>query len=129
MSEPTHEPKHPIGPAKPNPLDYAPPPGKVARVPAPVSFTGGFVLAVGALGCLGSVWYTSVRPIGGPTLPRPALPVLPIFTFAVMAVGAVVGVVFLTGQHRAGHPRWFLLGLLVGLGLTALLEGICFTTG
>jgi hypothetical protein len=129
MSDPVDEAEQPKDPGKPNPLDYAPPAPKSGGVAAPVSFTGGFVLAVGALGCLGSMWYVNLKPIGGPTLPHQAPPVLPVFTFAIMAVGAVVGIVLITRQQRAGHPRWFLLGLLVGLGLTALLEGICFQAG
>ena len=131
MVDPADETELPKDPAKPTPLDYSPPPvpSSSGGILAMASFASGFVMAVGVSGCLGAIWYANVKPIGGPSTTHPSPPLLPILTFAAIAIAAVIGIVLTTRQIRAGIPRWYLLGLLVGVGVTALLEGICFRVG
>jgi hypothetical protein len=57
---------------------------------------------------------------------RPGGRGVPALTFGLLAAAAAVGVAII---WRAERRRWVILGLLTGVGVAALVEGICFAPG
>ena len=105
-------------------LDYAPPEtGATSRKIA--SMIGGLFLSSAVLLFVGAVCYpySIVGPPARPPEPR-AWPA--VAAWLVLAVGAMVGAAFLLGRRPLVAARWFVMGLLIGTGLVALLEGACY---
>src|SRR5207253_2819652 len=84
----------------------------------------GVVVAIPAvlfLGC--GVFNAGDYHIGGvPPNPQPQH-VWPIASFAALAIAAAIGLYF---AFTAENRRWFVIGLLLGTGIMALIEGACF---
>lgn len=106
----------PEKPSDPPTLDYRPPDRSGSRYPGVA--VGGFLLAVALQGCLAAMPCFS-----GNTTRWPILVV-----FAIAAVGAVVGMIFMRRRKPFSTWAYFLFGLLLGTGVTALVEGVCFAT-
>jgi hypothetical protein len=105
-----------------DPLDYAPP----EQTPPP----GMFVLllligvAVGAAGVVvvGCFGFVSLYSIAG-AAPRPAVALWPVAIW--VAAGSLAGwAAYYMWRRRLRNP--FVLGLLLGAGTMALIEGACF---
>ena len=110
------------GPSDPPTLEYRPPAPRGSRYPGVA--VGGFLLAVALQGCLAVMPYFSIQssPPGNAT----RWPML--LVFAIAAAGAVVGMVFMRRRKPFSTWAYFLFGLLLGTGVTALIEGVCFVT-
>jgi hypothetical protein len=61
-----------------------------------------------------------------PTTGRAARPLGLPLAFAAVGIAAVAGGLFLLRSERR---RWMLVGFLLGIGVTSLLEGLCFYNG
>jgi uncharacterized membrane protein len=51
-----------------------------------------------------------------------------LLVFAVAEAAAVVGLVLMRRRRPFGSWTYFFFGLLLGTGVTALVEGVCFIT-
>lgn len=103
-------------------LDYHPP--DPPKKGPPAAAVGGFILAVALQGCLAMGPYLSTR-----VPPPPHASSWPmLLVFAVLEVAAVAGVVLMSRRRPFGSWAYFLVGLLLGTGVTALVEGVCFIT-
>ena len=110
---------------EPQPLDYARPQSSSAGSAAGLFLLGAIcgVAAVLFAGC--GVFNVIGYPyIAGPTLPPPPSRWSAVFLFLVIMVGAIAGTVVLYRKTR----RWFFIGLLLGIGIMSLLEGLCFAS-
>lgn len=115
--KPDDEPRPPHGVYS---LNYAPPESAPVRRKVGALIGGGFIavmilLVVGAL----AYPYPLGRP-SGPTLWRA------VAAWALLAIGAWAGVAFLARRRPLAPSRWFIMGLLIGTGIVALLEGACY---
>lgn len=117
---------------QPQPLDYR----RAADDRRPLSDRilagiGGAALSTAAVTFLATVWVIANLNLGAPPPPPPAPQPPParlvwkgpaIITLVGMAT--VLGLAFVT--QRRLRWRWFSAGLLIGLILAALVEGLCF---
>jgi hypothetical protein len=88
-------------------------------VGAAIGIVGVIFLGIGVFEAAG---YT----IGGPPTATPNHPILwPVVFFGVLVIGAMIGLVY---ALRAAHRSWLVIGLLIGGGILALIEGICFVS-
>jgi hypothetical protein len=111
------------GAPSPSPLDYQTPVPVPRRVHPSVPFIGGLLLSIGPIAFVSAgVFMTAYNGYG----PNPRSPNwLTVGSYLVIAVLAVAGC-FIIKRKPMGGSRWFVLGLLIGTGLTGLLEGVCF---
>jgi hypothetical protein len=82
-------------------------------------FLGVALVIVAGCGVMSSVGYPY---IGGPTLPSPAVKWWAPTLFFAILIGSTVGVVAIYRTSR----QWFFIGLLFGIGVMSLVEGLCF---
>ena len=113
----------------PTPLDYQQPRQNVPSPPsslAPWAFIGGLLLGVCGVTCAGANWYLSLYGVNpGPKTVQAKPPI--VFAALTLAALAGLGIIVRARLTRPSRPaRFFFMGLLAGLGLTALLEGACF---
>ena len=111
------------------PLNYQRPGEDVPNPPSPLApwaFAGGLLLGVCGVLCAGMNWYLSLYGLNPGTKTVHTKPPL---VFAALTLTALTGLVIVVRARlmRPSRPaRFFFMGLLAGLGLTALLEGVCF---
>jgi uncharacterized membrane protein YbhN (UPF0104 family) len=114
MNEPDH---------RSQPLEYfnpEPPKWNDALAVAAAGAVLGIVIVIfGGFGVMNVVGYPL---IAGGTLPPPAVQWWAPMLFFAVVIGSATGAVLL---YRAKRP-WFLIGLLIGIGLMSLVEGLCF---
>lgn len=83
----------------------------------------GIAVAGGALvGIIGMVFLVALFT---PSIPR-AAPRLQIVLLLVLAVAGIVGSFSISQRPPHTPRRWFWFGALIGGGVTALIEGLCF---
>ena len=63
------------------------------------------------------------------TVPSATVPHVAAIGFGLVLIAAGAGAFWAIRSSRQGTPRPFLVGLLIGLGVAALAEGICFAAG
>jgi len=80
---------------------------------------GVVIVIFGGCGVMNAVGYPYIGP---PSAPRPPFQWWPPTLFFAAVIGSAVGAVML---YRA-HKPWFLVGLLIGIGVMSLVEGLCF---
>lgn len=107
-------------PTDPPTLNYRPPDPRGSRYPGVA--VGGFLLAVALQGCVAVIPYWSIQssPSGNGT----RWPML--LAFAVVETGAVTGMILMRRRKPFSTWAYFFFGLLLGTGVTALIEGACF---
>ena len=87
---------------------------------------GGVVISAAAVAFCGCTWFlANAGPIAGPALPAPPRGLIwkepLIISVAILMLITAIGF----WSYRAGK-RGLLIGLLIGFGITVLLEGLCF---
>jgi hypothetical protein len=121
LIEPPKKSRH--GAPSPRPLDYQTPaadPNLRRRV---AQFICGLILSMGSIGYASANLFLTTYVFGYGTNGR-SWHVVEVYAF--IAVVGILGCVMIKGRLLGGW-RWFVLGLLIGTGLTGLLAGICFT--
>lgn len=83
-----------------------------------MNFLLGFWMMVVTIFMMGSSWDWELHRPGNTTSHS-----TPVITFALVMVVGVVGVIL---AWRAKRRRWSLLGILTGIGVMGLLQGLCF---
>ena len=126
MNEPGKIPADDTPPARPRQLDYsAYGPSHFDMVLDGVPYIGGLLLAsfiVAVIGCMG--FPILIHPLPGH--PRESrLGYVIGFAIAAIVAGIALAIAILTGNKE--RRRWFLLGLLTGTCVAALMEGLCFS--
>ena len=107
-------------PPDPEPLDYETPPRR-DRVSLP-QFVGGTIVGAFVVGAVGLVGFGAVASGGPQFRPRRSWE-LPVIFFATMIVAAL----FVRPAYRRRNE--FFAGLLAGVAVMGLIEGLCFTIG
>lgn len=107
------------GPSRPPTLDYRPPD---QPKPGASAVALGFTLAIALQGCLAMGPYLDalIHPTAHDRRWRVVL------VFAVVEASAIVGMVLTRRRKPFSTWAYFFFGMLLGTGVTALLEGICF---
>jgi len=123
MGEPDSMPPELIPPGPPRVLEYAAPPPRRSASGAAALFIAGIFLAalsVAAMGVFGFVLaYDRQDSARNTTL-----------VFAGVAVVTLLRLIFvIRAGKRAQKQRWFILGILTGLCVGAMIEGACFSQG
>ena len=93
-----------------------------------IAALGGAAISAGVVTFLVAVWVIANLNLGPPPASAPSSPTPLIWKgpaiFTGVALGCLVGIALLA--YRRQRFRWFAVGLLIGIGVTALAEGICF---
>lgn len=115
--EPTHHPQ-PLDYGRPAPSDSA---GKVFAT------LGGGIVSIVIVAILGAA--LCPYPIGGPSLSATEkVRWGGVAGFLALGAVGIVGAVLLWHRRPLGHGGWFLAGALIGVGITCLLEGVCYAS-
>ena len=92
---------------------------------------GGVAVSAGVVTFLVAIWVLANLHLGPepPPPPAPQPPPPPLVwkgpaVFSALVLGCLIGVAVFA--YRRPRFRWFAAGLLIGFGVTALAEGICF---
>lgn len=80
------------------------------------------MVGVAIVGCAGAGCYISLNPLG----PHLARRVAVIAWVAIALLSTLAGI-WAIRRCRARGIGWFETGMLLGIGITALMEGICFS--
>ena len=121
VSFPKPEAQPPNDPS-PLPLGYATP-QKLRQSEKVSAAVLGALLAIFVVGWFGAITFPNLY---GPVPPAPRS-LVGIIAFFMLAVFAIVASVVLWGRRPMRPSRWFLFGIMIGLGIAGLLEGACWS--
>ena len=105
------------------PLDYRVPREERRRLQLAIPLIGGVAGGAAMVGCAGAGLFIAMY--GN----RPHLTSrVPMIVWAAIALLSTVAGIRLIRRRHARGVRWFEIGVLLGIGISALVEGVCFTS-
>ena len=120
------DPRHDLRNESPTPLEYrAPREDRPPRGQVVGPFIGGMVIAFVCIPIIGLLWLNDLR-LSAKAEPHDWVIRTPVVVFGLVGIAAGFGCV---AVWRARGRHYFALGILVGLTVACLIEGLCYASG
>ena len=74
--------------------------------------------------CAGAWWFLNLYGLDSPGPHPPSWPSVAVWIAITLL--CVAGGIWTVIGRKSRSRRWFVIGLLLGVGVTALIEGVCF---